>query len=298
MSEPARRLTSTEEHFEQFRQKAGLLLAPLLLGAIWFVPVRGLSDAAHRLLAVLAAVVTLWITEATPLPVTALLGPTFCVLAGIGPAKEVFRSFADPIIFLFLGSFLLAEAMLHHGLNRRIAFHVLGWPIIGENPARLLFAFGALTGLISMWVSNTATTAMMFPIGVAILSETARRQSARIGREVRFTELNFGTGLMLVTAFAASVGGLGTPVGTPPNLIGIGVIAQRLQVQISFFQWTCFGVPLALGLILFLVCYLNRACVAEAGLLANSAEWLLREKANLGPVRRGERNVMTAFGLT
>src|SRR5437867_11455307 len=197
-----------EAEFDRLRQRAGFVCAPILCVAVWWLPIAGLTSAAHHLLAILGLVVVLWITEAIPLPVTALLGPTLCVVAGVSGVKDVFKSFADPIIFLFLGSFLLAEAMLHHGLNRRVAFHVLGWPIIGENPARLLFAFGALTGLISMWVSNTATTAMMFPIGVAILSETARRQSARIGREVRFTELNFGTGLMLVTAFAASVGGL------------------------------------------------------------------------------------------
>src|SRR5207247_9886031 len=126
-------------------------------GAVWCTPFWGLSQAAQELMAVLGAVVTWWITEATPLPVTALLGPTFCVLGGGGPAKEVVRSFAEPIIFLFLGSFLLAEAMLHHGLNRRIAFHVLGWPIIGENPARPLFAFCGLTGLLSVSLFDTAS---------------------------------------------------------------------------------------------------------------------------------------------
>jgi sodium-dependent dicarboxylate transporter 2/3/5 len=298
MNPPAARLTQAEERFEQFRQKAGLVLAPVAFIALWFLPISGLSENGHHLLAVLGAVVTLWITEAVPLPVTALLGPTLCVLIGIGPAKEVFRSFADPIVFLFLGSFLIAEAMLHHGLNRRIAFQVLGWRAVAGNPRRLLMAFGALTGLISMWVSNTATTAMMFPIAVAILTEMARRHGERSGVEVNFTQMKFGTGLMLVTAFAASIGGLGTPVGTPPNLIGLGLIEQRLQVEIPFFQWMCFGVPLALGLILFLGFYLNRACPAEEGLLDNSAEWLRSEKAKLGPLRRGERNVLLAFLLT
>src|SRR6266542_3126384 len=244
MSDSPGQFPQTEERIEQFRQKTGFFLAPSLLFALWFLPVRGLSDAAHHLLAVLGAVVALWVTEAAPLPVTALLGPALCVLAGIGSAKEVFRNFADPIIFLFLGSFLLAEGMLHHGLNRRIAFQVLAWPVVGQSSTRLLAAFAGLTGLISMWVSTTATTAMFFPIGIAILSEMARRQSERTGREVRFTELKFGIGLMLVTAFAASVGGLGTPVGTPPNLIGLGLIEQHLGVRISFFQWTCFGVPM------------------------------------------------------
>lgn len=298
MNEPLPALSAREEGFEQLRQRAGLFLAPVVLLALWFAPLPGLSDHAHRLLAILGAVVTLWVTESLPLPITALLGPTLCVLAGIGPAREVFRGFADPIIFLFLGSFLVAEAMLHHGLNRRIAFQVLALRFVGDSPARLLSAFAIITGFISMWVSNTATTAMMFPIAIAILAEMARRQSERAGRAIHFTQLKFGTGLMLVTAFAASIGGLGTPVGTPPNLIGLGLIEQHLQLEISFFQWMCFGVPLTVLLIAFLALYLNRACPAEPGLLANSAEWLRAEKTKLGSFRRGEMNVLLAFGLT
>jgi sodium-dependent dicarboxylate transporter 2/3/5 len=298
MNETAPGLSATEERFEQFRQRAGLFLAPLILLGLWFCPLRGLDPAAHRLLAILGAVVILWITEAVPLAITALLGPTFCVLAGIGPAKEVFRGFADPIIFLFLGSFLIAEAMLHHGLNRRIAFQVLGLPFVGGRPARLLAAFAAITGLISMWVSNTATTAMMFPIAVAILSEMSRRRSEQAGRTREFPQMKFGTGLMLVTAFAASIGGLGTPVGTPPNLIGLGLIEQRLGIKVTFLQWMSFGVPLAVVLIAFLTFYLNRGCPAEPALLSNSAEWLRAEKSRLGPLARGEWNVLLAFSVT
>jgi len=298
MNEPAARLSPREERFEQARQRAGLFLAPLILLVLWFAPLPGLKEPAHRLLAILGAVVTLWVTESLPLPITALLGPTLCVLAGIGPAKEVFRGFADPIIFLFLGSFLIAEAMLHHGLNRRIAFQVLAFPFVGDSPARLLTAFAIITGTISMWVSNTATTAMMFPIAVAILAEMARQQSASTGREIHFTQLKFGTGLMLVTAFAASIGGLGTPVGTPPNLIGLGLIKQHLEIEVPFFQWMCFGVPLTVVLVAFLAFYLNRVCPAEPGLLTNSGDWLRGEKAKLGALRRGEKNVLLAFGLT
>src|SRR4029450_12571421 len=115
-----------------------------------------------------------------------------------GPAREVFRGFGDPVLFLYLGGFLLAEAMLHHGLNRRIAFRILGNPLIGESPARLLLAFAVITSFISMWVSNTATTAMMLPIGIAILTEMARIHSRQTGRETKFTELRYGTGLMLM----------------------------------------------------------------------------------------------------
>ncbi len=304
MDQPHHEFSAQEERFENVRRRAGFVLAPVLFLAVWFLPIPGLAEPAHRLLAVIAAVVTLWITEALPLAVTALLGPTLCVLTGAfvpgaeKPAVQVFRGFADPVIFLFIGSFLLAEAMLHHGLNRRIAFQILGLPGVGRSPARLLAAFGVITATISMWVSNTATTAMMFPIGMALVHGMARRHSERTGRETNVGGMKFATGLMLMTAFAASVGGIATPVGTPPNLIGLGLIERTLGVKIQFFEWMAFGLPVAVVLVVFLIFHLNRACPAEPGLLYDSAGWLSEEKAKLGPVRRGEWNVMAVFALT
>ena len=215
MNEPASQLTRQEERFDRWRRRVGLPLAPIVFLVLWWVPLAGLPVNAHRLLAVFGLVVTLWLTEAIPLAVTALLGPTLCVVCGIATDKEMFKSFGHPIIFLFLGSFLLAEAMLHHGLNRRIAFQILGLRWVGERPTRVLWAFAGISGFLSMWISNTTAAAMMLPIGVAILSEMARRQSDREGREVRFTDLKYGTGLMLAAAFGASIGGMATPVGTP-----------------------------------------------------------------------------------
>src|SRR5438552_5104723 len=287
-----------EAAFDRLRQRAGFVVAPLLFLLLWFLPISSLTPTAHKLLATLGLVVVLWVTEALPLAVTALLGPTLCVLTGVSGAKDVFKSFADPIIFLFLGSFLLAEAMLHHGLNRRIAFQILGLKSVGENPARLLAAFAGITAFISMWVSNTATTAMMFPIGVAILAEMARLQSERTGRESRFTQLQYGTGLMLMASFASSVGGLATPVGSPPNLIGIGIIERTIGVKIPFFHWMILGVPLTVVLVIFLVYYLNRFCPAESGLMTGSAQWIQLEKGKLGALKPGERNVLIAFSVT
>jgi sodium-dependent dicarboxylate transporter 2/3/5 len=305
MNEPHLDISPETERFDRVRRRVGLVLAPVLFVVLLNVHLRGLEAPAQRLLAVLASVVTLWITEAIPLPVTALLGPALCVVTGafvpepgIQPVKQVFRSFADPVIFLFLGSFLLAEAMLHHGLNRRIAFQILGLPGVGASPAKLLMAFGLITGVISMWVSNTATTAMMFPIAMALLREMGRQQGEGTAQPVEPGAGRFATGLMLVTAFAASVGGLGTPVGTPPNLIGIGLIERNLGVGISFFRWMSFGVPTAAVLIAFLVFYLNRACPAAPGLLRESAGWLRTEKAGLGRLRVGEWNVIAAFAVT
>lgn len=298
MNEPEAKLSRHEEQFERWRRRAGLLAAPMIFAALWWLPVADLPAAAHRLLAVFGLVVTLWVTEAIPLAITALLAPTLCVVCGISSEKEIFKSFGNPIIFLFMGSFLLAEAMFHHGLNRRVAFQILGLRWVGQSPARILAAFGVITGFLSMWISNTTAAAMMFPIGVAILSEMARQQSLASGRPVKFTELKFGTGLMLMSAFAASIGGLATPVGTPPNLIGIGQLEKTLGLHITFFQWMAVGLPLAVVMLVFLVFYLNRACPAEPGLLGRSAEWIRAEKAKLGGLTRGEKNVLLAFAVT
>jgi sodium-dependent dicarboxylate transporter 2/3/5 len=270
----------SEERFERWRRSIGLAAAPIIFTVLWMLPIEGLSVAAHRLLAVLGAVVVLWVTEAIPLAVTALLGPAMCVLLGIGAAKETFRAFADPIIFLFLGSFLVAEAMLRHGVNRRIAFGIMRR--VGTSPTRLLIAFAIASGVVSSWVSNTATTAMMFPIALAVLKE-------------RRLPPAFATALMLMTAFAASIGGMGTPVGTPPNLIGLGLIESNLKIKVTFFQWMLFGVPLAVVLIAFLCVYFWWAGRGSFGETPTDATGTV---ALPGKFSVGERNVLIAFCVT
>ncbi len=298
MAEPIAKLSDAEARFERRRQQAGFILAPLLFLGLWFVEAPGLSPEARRLLAVVGATVALWLSEAIPMAVTALLAPALCVVLQIAPAREIFRGFGDPILFLYLGGFFLAEAMLHHGLNRRIAFRILSLSGVGQSPTALLGAFGGITAFISMWVSNTATTAMMLPIAIAILTEMARLQSQATGQDVHFTQLRFGTGLMLIAAFGSSVGGIATPIGTPPNLVGLGFLRSKLQVDIPFFSWMAFGLPIALVLMIFLVIYLSRVCAADPGLLAGCAAKIQEERRRLGAMTRGEVNTLVAFGLT
>jgi sodium-dependent dicarboxylate transporter 2/3/5 len=265
------------------------VLAPLVFVALLLLPLPGLTLAAHRLAAVMAAVIVLWVTEALPLPVTALLGASACVVLGVAPAKEVFAPFADPLMFLFIGAFILARAIFLHGLDRRVAFAVLSLPWVGARPGRILLAFGAATALISAWISNTATTAMMFGIGLSILA-ALRTPGAAPAIDPRYA-----TGLMLMTSFAASIGGLGTPVGTPPNLIGIGFIRSQLGVEIPFFRWMVIGMPVVAVLFIFLYCYL--AAVAPAGVreLPTGGELIRKEQERLGPWTRGQRSVAAAF---
>src|SRR5881296_1062803 len=152
------------------RRLLSFLAGPLAAATVYFLPFPSLSPNAHILAAIMAAVVIYWITEPIPLPVTALLGTSFCVLVGLGSAKSVFASYAHPIIFLFIGSFLLAEAMAVHGLDRRFAAWMLSFAWVGVRPRRILLAIGMVTALISMWVSNTATTALMLPIALGVLA--------------------------------------------------------------------------------------------------------------------------------
>ena len=296
-AEPRAVLSAAEEAFEEWRRRIGLLLAPVVFLVLWWMPVTGVSESAARLLAILGSVVVLWVTEALPMAVTALLGPTVCVLSGIAPARDVFRPFADPIIFLFIGSFMLVEAMMKHGLNRRLAFMILGLPTVGDSSLLLYAAFGTITTLLSMWVSNAATTAMMLPIGIAIATEVARRESLRCGVEIPFTRLPLATGLMLLTAFGASVGGLATPIGTPPNLIGIGMIEKMLGVKVSFFDWMRVGLPVTVVLGILLVFNFYWRCPVAAESLRGGAGWLAAEEDRLGPWTPAQRNVILVFGM-
>ena len=281
-----------EELFNRRRRTAGLFLGPLVFIALLLLPMPGLSPAAHRLAAILALMVVLWITEALPLAVTALAGPVLAVLMGVAPARAVFAPFADPIIFLFIGSFILAEAMFVHGLDRRIAFTALSLKAVGRTPGRILIAYGTVTAVISMWISNTATTAMMFPLGLAVVGHLAA------GREREPAVRRYAMAMMLVTAFAASIGGLGTPVGTPPNLIGIALLRQQAGIDISFDRWMLVGLPIVVLVLAGLFAIFHVFAVRGMTIAQGSADLVREELRKLGPVTRGQRNVMLAFFTT
>ena len=289
-ADPREVLSAGEVRFERLRNRAGVVVAPVVFAALLWLPMEGVKPEAHRLAAILAVVVVLWITEALPMPATALLGAAACVALRVAPAKEVFAPFADPLIFLFIGSFILARAIFLHGLDRRVAFAVLTLPWIEGRPARVLLAFGAVTATLSAWMSNTATTAMMFGIGMSILGVMRGR-----GTEI---DPRYATGLMLMTSFAASIGGLATPIGTPPNVIGIGFIRTLLREEITFFEWMSVGVPVVVVLFAALFLYLNWLSPAGVETLGEGAELIRRERAALGGWTRGQRSVALAFGVT
>jgi sodium-dependent dicarboxylate transporter 2/3/5 len=282
-----------EQQFNQRRKTIGMVVGPALFVVLLAMPMGTLAPPAHRLAAIIVLMVVFWVSEALPLAVTALLGPLLAIVLQVAPAQKALASFADPIIFLFIGSFILAESMYVHGLDRRIAFSALSSRFVGRSAGRLLVVFGAVSLVISMWISNTATAAMMFPIGMSIVTHLSTQSVAATPQFRRFA-----TTMMLITAFGASLGGLATPIGTPPNLIGLGMLRQLIGVQISFFQWMTLGLPLAV--VLYTALALGFWFVGARGLKLSedTSDLVRRQLTLLGRLSRGERNVMVAFFVT
>jgi len=278
-----------EELFNYRRRTAGLFVGPVLCAALITAPLP-LPGPAHRLAGILALMIAFWVTEALPLAVTAMLGPVLAIILQVAPARVAFGSFADPVIFVFIGSFILAEAMFAHGLDQRIAYTALSQPFVGNSATRIMLVFGGITMLLSMWMSNTATTAMMYPIGLSICAHLARG-GAPGARQ-------YALAIMLMTSFAASIGGMGTPVGTPPNLIGIGMLERLTQTNLTFFHWMALGVPIMLVMFCFLAVQFHFAGARGIAIGADSITLVKDELAALGAMTRGQRNVLAAFAIT
>jgi sodium-dependent dicarboxylate transporter 2/3/5 len=284
-------ISRLEERFELLRRRSGLVIAPVVFCAIYFYPTALLTEQTHTLAALVGFIVVLWLTEALPLYITGLLVPVLLIAFGIVPPSKAFSPFADPIMFLFIGAFVLARSIQLHGLDKRFAYVVLTMKAVGGSPARIMFAYGLACLVLSMWISNTATTAMMFPIGLAIISMLYSKEGDR-ARE------KYATGIMLMCAFGSSIGGLATPVGTPTNLIGIGFIERQLGYHIPFFTWMTFALPIVIAMFLFLFFYLNWTCGIPKNSVAGLEGLLAKERNKLGFLSRGERNTLIAFGLT
>ncbi len=278
----------TADGFDRWRARASLLLGPALFAALLLLPLP-LKPEAQRLAAVMALVVAFWIGEPIPVAATALLAPCLALLVGAVPGADVrtrvaaaFSKFGDPILMLFIGGLFLAQAMAAHGLDRRIALGILSRKSVGASGARMVAALGVCSCLLSMWMNNTAVTALMIPIAAGMLGVARRgRPSGALGEAA-----------MLMIPFAATVGGLATPVGTAPNLIGLGQLRTLAGVEVGFLQWMLLALPLAAALMAALILLLGRGLPVHAEALAAEAA---SERGRLGPWSRGEKLTLAAF---
>jgi sodium-dependent dicarboxylate transporter 2/3/5 len=296
MEEPGEQvLSQAEERFEKWRNTVGLFLGPAVFLGLLFAPLGGLSPEAHRLAAILGLVLVYWITEPVPIPVTALLGAVLAVMFKVAGARDVLAPFADPIVFLFIGSFIIANAMMSHGLDRRFALAILSLRSVGHSPGRLMLAFGAITAFISMWVSNTAATAMMIPIGIGMLRAVGEVQEKESGKAPNIARWRLSSGLMLMVAYSASVGGIGTPVGSPPNLIAIGMLDELAGTRITFFGWMSFAVPMMAAMYALLYLLMIRMHKPEMPRLAGIEGYISERRHELGRWSAGQRNALIAF---
>ena len=176
--------------FDRKRHIFGAVMGPLCALLIWITPISSLNVAQHQLLAIMALVAIWWITEPVAIPVTSLLGPSLCVLVGVVPMKTAFESFASPMIFLFMGGFLIAKGMMVNGLDKRIAYGIMSMKWVGDSPRRIFLALGAACMICSGWISNTATAAMMFPIALGLL-EAIREMMAANGKTIDLSSYKY-----------------------------------------------------------------------------------------------------------
>ena len=291
-------LRSEEAAFERWRRLSGIVAAPMGFLITWLLTEGVLDPKGQNMAAILVAVAVLWITEFLPLPVTAVIGPTLCILLGVADARTALAPFADPIVFLFIGSFILARAMMLHRLDQRVAWAVLQLPWIGGHPLRVLASLGVVTATVSMWISNTAATVMMLPVALGILQVLQQTREGAVDTNLR--NWSFATGMMLMIAYAASIGGIATPVGSPPNLIAIGLIRSLAGVEISFFRWMSLAVPMLLVMavaLFFLLYVLHPVGSVSRGAVKMLEEYLSSQVASAGKWTTGQINTAVAFGV-
>lgn len=279
------------------RQAIGLFLGIFLFLVILFLPTpNGMKIEAQRMAAIAFLMAIWWITETMPIAVTALLPLPLYPLLGVMDSSKVAPNYTDHLVFLFLGGFLIALAMERWGLHKRIALYTMRF--IGSSPKKLILGFMIATAFISMWISNTATAMMMLPIAMAVVNQLSEKRE-----DSNLIKMNFGLVMMLAIAYGANIGGVGTLIGTPPNIIFAG-FAKKLYPsapEVGFLQWMLVGVPVILiflPLAWFYLCNFVPSVKFKDLNLFQGGSVIDEQIKSLGKMNKGEKYVWIIFVLT
>ena len=274
-------------------KKIGLFLGPILfvLTRLFFHS-EGLSDEANAVLASTLWIAIWWTTEAIPIAVTSLLPIILFPLSGALSLEDTSSSFGHRYIFLYMGGFILALAIEKWNLHKRIALNII--KLIGTDVRKIILGFMIATAFLSMWISNTATAVMMLPIGIAII-----KQMKDLKDTSQDENTIFGKALMLSIAYSASIGGISTLIGTPPNLVFAGIVQELYDIEISFLQWIIFGLPISIILLTISWIYLTRVAFKfpQTKFEEGQAE-INRQLKGLGKIGYEEKIVLFVFILT
>ncbi|CAG0991270.1 MAG: DASS family sodium-coupled anion symporter [Bacteroidetes bacterium] len=272
-------------------KKIGLLLGIITASSIFYLGAKE-NSIAYKSLAVASLMIIWWVTEALPIFLTSLLPIILFPLLGINEIKETASHYANPVIYLFMGGFMIAIAMEKWNLHKRIALSIIRYT--GTNANSIIFGFMLSTYFLSMWLSNTATAVMMLPIGVSIVNlcineSNCNTKSAR----------NFAICMMLGIAYGANIGGIATLIGTPPNLVLLAYIREMYNYEISFTDWLIFGIPLSFAL-LYLTYLLSIKIMFPntLGIISGSSDIIENEMKKLGVFSVQEKRVLSIFIFT
>lgn len=267
-----------------------IILGPLfLISALFFPHPESLNHSAWLAGGITLWMAIWWITEVVPIPVTALIPMVFFPVFNIVEPKEISSSYSDPVLYLFLGGFIVAFGMEKSNLHKRIALNVIRW--IGISPSRLVLGFSISAAFISMWISNTATTLMMLPIALATI-DTVQKSDEFIEEDLLN---NFKKSLMLAIAYSSSIGGMGTLIGTPPNAFMSAYLVKK-NIELGFAKWMIIGVPIVIIYIPIMYFVLVRICYPLKGKKLNK-EKILEQIMSMPKASLQEKLVGIIFAI-
>ena len=271
----------------------GLLLGPLVFILILiFADPSGLSQEGKAILASTIWIAIWWITEAAPISVTALLPIILFPLTGGLDLKTTTAAFGHKFIFLFIGGFILAIAIEKWNLHKRIALNIIR--LVGTNKSNIILGFMIATAFLSMWISNTATSVMMLPVALAIIAQLKDNPQT-----LENENITFGKALMLAIAYSASIGGMATLIGTPPNLVFAGVIKTNYNIEITFLEWMSFGLPVSIILLTICWAYLTKyAFKFKSKEFSSGKDEINNQIKSLGEISYEEKTVLIVFIFT